>query len=218
MTDAAHLEAITFQHMPPRFLERLLRAVFAAHRVAAEECEANFRAPEAENILGFYRRGKLEGFMRDAAAMEGIEAHVVRSNNSPWNHTELRSGRVVMTASSVQTPCDLVEEADFRLTLARSSQGFLWPEPGDEPEADCPLYVLLLHSKSRWPSRDEQNRFGHLPGSAYLAYPTPDLCEYVHEIDLFGKFPGVVDSFLPKEWDTEAKVRYLFNTRKSETA
>lgn len=88
----AELEAIMFEHMPSKFLERLLRAVFAAHKVATEECSANFEGPEADNILGFYRRAKLEGFMRDAAEMEGVGAHVVRSRLSPWNHTELRSG------------------------------------------------------------------------------------------------------------------------------
>lgn len=211
------LEAIMFNHMPPKFIERLLRAVFAAHKVAIEECSANFKGPEADNILGHYRRAKLEGFMRDTADMEGIRAQVVRSRMSNWNHTELRSGPVVLTASSVQSPCDLVEEADFRVTLARDNQEALWPEPGDEPSPDAPLYALLLHSKSRW-SHEEQMRYGHLPGSAYLAFPLPDLSGYAHDINLFDKFPHVVDSFLPQEWDTEAKVRYLRYTRKAATA
>jgi len=212
------LEALTFEHLPAAFFERLLRAVFAAHKVAAEECSATFDHPEAENILGFYRRAKLEGFMRDVARMERVHAEVVRSKKSSWNHTELRSGPIVLTASSVQTPCDLVEEADFRTTLARDSQGYLWPEPGDEPEPDAQLYVLLLHSKSRWTNRDDQTRFGHLPGSAYLAYPAPDLSSYVHEINLFKKFPRVIESLLPQEWGTEARIRYLHNTRKVATA
>jgi hypothetical protein len=206
-----------FSHMPPKFIERLLRAVFAAHKIAAEECAANFKGPEADNILGHYRRAKLEGFIRDTADLEGIGHNVIRSRLSAWNHTELRSGPVVLTASSVQSPCDLVEEADFRLTLARDNQGVLWPEPGDEPPDDAPLYVILLHSKSRWP-REDRVRYGHLPGSAYLAFPLPDLSDYAHDIDLLDRFPHVVDSLLPKEWDKEAKVRYLLNTRKAVTA
>ncbi len=207
------LEAILFSHMPPKFFERLLRAVFAAHKVGAEECAANFAPPEADNILGHYRRAKLEGSMRDVAALAGIGARVARSRMSAWNHTELWSGPVVLTASSVQSPCDLVEEAEFRLTLARGNQGVLWPEPGDEPPPDAPLYVLLLHSKSRW-SRGEPARFG-LPGSAYLAFPLPDLSGYVHDISLFDRFPHVVNSLLPQEWDQEAKVRYLHDARKT---
>jgi hypothetical protein len=213
----AELEAILFRHMPPKFFARLLRAVFTAHKFAAEECAANFQPPEADNILGHYRRAKLEGFMRATAEMEGIGSAVVRSRLSAWNHTELRSGPVVLTASSVQSPCDLVEEADFRLTLARDNQGALWPEPGDEAAPGAPLYVLLLHSKSRW-RHDDQVRYGRLPGSAYLAFPLPDLSGYAHDISLFDMFPHVVDSFLPQEWDQEAKVRYLLNTRKAATA
>jgi hypothetical protein len=211
------LEAILFHHMTPKFFERLLRAVFAAHKVSAEECAANFKPPETDNILGLYRRAKFEGFMRDAAAMEGVAAPVVRSRMSAWNHTEVRSGPVVLTANSVQSPCDVVEESEFRVTLARDNQGVLWPEPGDAPDPDAPLYVLLLHSKSRWPQKDRA-RYGHLPGSAYLAFPLPDLSGYAHDINLFDRFPHVVDSLLPQEWDQEAKVRYLLNTRKAVVA
>ena len=77
--------------------------------------------------------------------------------------------------------------------------------------------MLLLHSKSRW-RHDDQVRYGRLPGSAYLAFPLPDLSGYAHDISLFDMFPHVVDSFLPQEWDQEAKVRYLLNTRKAATA
>ena len=203
-----------FEHMPPRFFERLIRALFAAHKAAAEECAANYRDTEVDNILGLCRRAKLEGFMRDAAQMEGISASVVRSQKSNWNHTELRSGPVVLTASTVQAPCDIVEDAEFRRTLARSNQDVLWPEPGDQPPPDAPLYAILLHSKNRWPPGD-QGRSTNLPGSAYVAFPRPDLSGYAHEINLFDKFPRVVDSLLPQEWDQEAKVRYLTNTWKT---
>lgn len=77
---------------------------------------------------------------------------------------------MVLTASSVQSPRDLVEEAEFRSTLARGNQDALWPEPGDEPDPGAALYVILLHSKSRFP-RGEQAAHGYLPGSAYLAFP-----------------------------------------------
>jgi hypothetical protein len=208
------IEEIFFAHMPVRLTERLLRAVFASHKVAAEECRANYKPPEADNIVGFCRRASLEGFMRDAAEMEGVAASVVRSRMSNWNHTELRSGPVILTASSVQGPCDLVEESEFRSTLARSNQGVLWPEPGDEPEPGSPLYAILLHSKGRLP----QALKGYLPGSAYVAFPLPDLSGYAHEINLFDKFPHVVDSLLPQEWDEEAKIRYLRSARKVITA
>ena len=208
------LEAIRFATCNPGCSGASSWAVYAAHKVAAEECTANFRkAPRPTTSSATHRRAKLEGFMRDAADMEGVPHQVVRSRMSAWNHTELRSGPVILTASSVQSPCDLVEEADFRLTLARDNQAALWPEPGDEPPDDAPLYVILLHSKSRWP-REDQVRYGHLPGSAYLGFPLPDLSGYAHEINLFERFSEVMDSLLPQEWDQEAKVQYLRSARK----
>ncbi|MGH3400905.1 MAG: hypothetical protein ACRDRJ_00015 [Streptosporangiaceae bacterium] len=211
------LEAMLFQHMPEKFIERLLRAVFAAHKVAAEECAANFKPAETENIAGLYRRAKLEGFMRDTAGLHPqVRASVVKSKRSNWNHTELSSGPINLTASSVPQPCDLVEEAEFRSTLARDNQLVLWPEPEDEAPNGAPLYAILLHSKSRSPQSQPQYR--HLPGSAYIAFPLPDLSGYAHDIDLFEKFPQVVDSLLPQEWDNEAKVRYLYYTRKAAVA
>ena len=88
--------------------------------------------------------------MRDVADRTGIRSNVVKSDKSFWNHSELTSGPIVLTASTVQTPCGPVDTSDFRLTLARSNQEVLWPEPFDEPAEGAPLYVLLLHSRSRW--------------------------------------------------------------------
>ena len=152
--------------------------------------------------------------MRDVADRSGVISKVVKSEKSFWNHTELASGPIVLTASTVQTPCGPVDTSHFRLTLARSNQDFLWPEPFDDPAEGAPLYVLLLHSRSRWMSVEDHERFGHLPGSAYLAYPTPDLDSYAHEVNLFDKFPDTVASFMPRDWNEEARVSYLFNARK----
>jgi hypothetical protein len=212
------LEAYTFEYMPEILFERLLRAVFTAHKLSSEECRAGFAETETVNLVPYHRRAKLEGLMRDVAARTAIEANVVQSDKSFWNHTELRSGPVVLTASSVQAPCGPVDISEFRRTLARSNQGLLWAEPGDVPANDAPLYVLLLHSRSRWALSEDQQRFGHLPGSAYIAYPTPDLNSYAHEINLFDRFPHVVESFVPQDWNAEAKISYLFNARKMRAA
>ncbi len=208
------LEAYTYQHMPEVLFERLLRAVFAAHQLSAEECRAGFEPSESFNLLPFHRRARLEGLMRDVADRTGIVSKVVKSDKSFWNHTELRSGPVVLTASTVQSPCGPVDTSDFRLSLASSNQGVLWPEAFDEPVDGAPLYILLLHSRSRWLSVADQERFGHLPGSAYIAYPTPDLDGYAHEVNLFDKYPGTVASFMPEAWNDDARISYFFKARK----
>jgi hypothetical protein len=212
------LEDFTFRQMPIEFFGKLTRAVFAAHADAARECRAAFEPTEVVNVAPIYRRGKLEGHMRAAAAMyPQIEARVERGEGG-WNHTELEAGGVVLTASTVQTPCGLVERAEFRLTLASDNQLPLWTDPTTVPPPDAPLYAILLHSRSRWDTKEERQRYGHLPGSAYLAFPTPGLGDYAHAVNLFDRFPNVVEDCSPKEWDQEVKLRFLQRARASLSA
>lgn len=211
------IEALTFQHMPKSFFKAILKGTFQAHAVARRDCRSAFAETEAENVQGYYRRGKLEGYLRDAAArFPTLSTTVSKADNSNWNHTEVHGGPVILTENSVQAPCALVEKAEFRLTLARSSQLTLWEE---EPRSgDAPLFVLLLHSRSRWATPDETQRWGHLPGSAYLAFPSPDLDSYVHSINLFEMFPAVVQEHVPSDWDSEAQVRYLQRAMKTQAS
>ena len=151
--------------MSQRLFERLLRAVFAAHKVAAEECAANFKPSETDNILGSVRRAELEGFMRDTADMEGIGARVVRSRLSLESHrTAQRTGR---------------SDGQFGPGPVRSRGGSRVPadpctrQPGRplagawyEPPADSALRTSPAQQESRL-HRDDQLRYGHLPGSAY---------------------------------------------------
>lgn len=207
------LERLTFRYLPEDFLRRALRAVFLAHRLSWEECSSAFAAPEAENVQPYYKRGKLEGYLRDMAdSFPGVSARVIRAEQSNWFHTEVVAGPVILTENAVPTPCALVEKADFRVTLAESAQGTLFPDERVGP--DSPLYVLLLHSKSRWDTDEEWKKYRHLPGSAYIAYPAPKLDHYVHEINLFARFPEVVHAHLPAEWGGDAQLRYINRARR----
>jgi hypothetical protein len=206
------LEQFTYQYLPEDYWRRVLQAVFTAHRVAWDECTSTMAELEARNVQPYYKRGKLEGYIRDVAALfPGVTTEVLRADQSGWYHTEVRSGPLLMTESSVTTPCALVERAEFRLTLASSAQGVLFEDErlGDESA----LYVLLLHSRSVWPDGESYRSYRHLPGSAYIAFPSPTLDHYVHQVDLFAKFPDVVGAHLPQEWDREARLRYVGNTR-----
>jgi len=207
------IQRLTLEHMPEEFFKRALQAVYTAHDVAQRDCFANFASTEGENLLGYYRRAKLEGYLRDAAdRYPNLEASAEKADKSGWYHTEVRGGPVVLTQNSVQTPCALVEKAEFRCTLAESSQLSFWPE--DRPE-DALLYVVLLHSRSQWETPQDRAKFGHLPGSAYLAYPSRTLDSYVHAINLFERFPEIVDANCPDDLDTEARVRYVRRARRT---
>jgi hypothetical protein len=212
------IESTFSQHVPDAFLRRVLQAIFAAHRLSHEYVLANFAPEEATNLLPYYRRAKIEGYLRDAAAFSNLTASAFKSPGSGWNHTEVSSGPVVMTASSVAYPCGLVEPSDFRISLAEDNQLELWSSSSDEERSSAPLYAMILHSRSRWATSAERARNGHLPGSAYIAFPVAGLTSYIYDINLFERFPDVIADATPREWDEEARVRYMFNARKSATA
>lgn len=214
------LEAIAFRHIPIEYCRQLLHAVFVAHKVASDDCQREFAASEIPNVAPWYRRGKLEAYMRDASGRHpGLQASVAKASN--WNHTEIWGGPVVLTQNAVPTPCGLIDPAEFRLdlaaeTIADDGQQTLFPLD-DGPVDDGPLLLVLLHSRSVWPTRDERREFGHLPGSAYIAFPSRDLKRYVHDINLFELFPEVLAAHMPSAWDEEALVRYVQRSHKTAT-
>jgi len=200
------------------FLRACLKAVFTARRLAWEDCRQRFAATEADNTRPFLARGYLEGFLRDVASrFPGLEPRVERASN--WHHTEIHSGKLAMTQNSVAAPCALIDTSDYRMTLARSNQGVLEIFSDDiHAPADASLLVLLLHSQSRHPDSEDQERYGYLAGSAYLAFPASDLKGYLHTINLFDRFPEVVADNVPKEWDEEARLRFVRRARRTEAA
>ena len=206
------LEALALRHLPERFLRALTEVAFLARRTAWEEC-ASFANPEAQNLRPYVCRAHLEGSIRGAAERNGLESRVLKEPGQPWNHTEVVSGPIVLTAASVPTPLAPVDRAEYREGYARSNQLYL-ESLGQEPPGDAPLYVLFLHSRSLWPE-DDQAKFGHLPGSVHLAFPASDLGGYVHDINLIDRFPEVVKKYVPQDWDSEAVVRYVAQARKT---
>jgi hypothetical protein len=203
-------EELTFTHLPEAYMKAATEAVFLARRDAWEKCQQNFADQEAENVRPFWARGKLEGLLRAAADRHRIGSGVYKQTGQPWNHTEIVSGPVTLTAATVPTPCGMVRQADYRLGLAETNQLRLWE---DNPPEDAPLYVLLVHSRSIWPPEDK-NRHGHLPGSVHLAYPASDFACYVHSIDLIERYPDVVRRNIPAEWDEASIGYYLRQTRR----
>lgn len=203
--DTAELDELTDKYLPVQFQVGALRAVFTARDVAYKYCAAEFEAPEADNVRPFMTRGKLEGLLRDVAELiPSCEGKAIPANGKFWNHTEIYSGLITLTAHAVQTPCEMVEDAEYKRTLAGSNQDPLF---GEEPGTR--LYAVLLHTQFRGRTLEEGKEYANLPGSAYIAYPSADLKGYLHKINLFAKYPGVVENFIPQEWDHAAKVHYL---------
>lgn len=218
--DASQCEALFFEHVPDLFLRHTTRMLFASHKRAWDDTRAQYAATEAENLLGFVRRGIVEGGLRDVADLHtenGLTHRVVKATGSGWNHTEILAGPVLLTAASAQSPCGPVDKADFRVGLAKGNNDALFEDLllFEDGLYGKHLFVILLHSRYQHHDPAKQAKYGHLPGSAYLAFPASDLDSYVLEINLFDRYPEIVQEHLPQEWEQEAVVTFMQSARKS---
>ena len=205
-------EQVTAQLTEP-FLRRVVGSVHRAHQVARDDCRMKFAETEVQNVVPWYRRALLEGFLRDAADLTPQLSSRVVMTEGGWNHTEIQGGHIVLTASSVPYACGPAQVADYRLHLAQTNQPSLFDEPQNFKE--IPLYAMLLHSRSSWDTVEEWIKWGHLPGSAYLVIPSLSVDRYIIKVDLFRKYPDIVAAHKPDDLDGIALVRYISRSRAS---
>ena len=200
------METLVIEHLTDDFLTGSIRAVFDARQLAHALCVSDFEPPEAKNLQPLIVRGKINEYLRGIAErIPNCTATVEHSKGSPMQRTELRSGPLSLTAHAVQSPCGEVKRYQYRQSLASGNQPTLFDY--DFPVGDT-LYVLLLHGPYRARTVTEQVTYAYLPGSIYLAFPTSGLNCYVHSVNLVSRFPSLVESLLPKEWDDKAKIFY----------
>src|SRR5260370_30461034 len=126
--------------LPGRFLMHTMRVAFAARKQAHDTCAAEFAEDEYHNVAPYYLRGKAEGLIRDTAALyPQFTTEVI--NCSGWRHTEITSGVVKLTVHAVESPCALLDMAEYRRSLAESQPKLF----GSASPKDAKLYALLLH-------------------------------------------------------------------------
>src|SRR5205823_940234 len=120
--DEAAIESMTFQHFPEAFVRDLLHGAYVARRDSYRRTAQEFALPEAENLRGFETRARLEQLTRAVAERHGIDHEVIRPDGRTWYHTEVSSGPVLLTTATVQTPLEMVDPSDYRLSLASEEQ------------------------------------------------------------------------------------------------
>jgi len=182
---AGELEQVFDGCVPRQVQEALIRCLFGAYKTTFEEC-ARFPEEEARDLRPFYRWVQLRTDLRGIAQrFRGVGATAERY------HTLLAAGRVILTASAVEGPGDLVRPALYRQTYASSSQLDLFIKDTPPPD-DAQLYAILLHGPD--PTEPRQPLF------AQIAFPDKACQSYVHEIDLFSRFSALVESLrIPQE-------------------
>lgn len=178
-----------------------MRVIFADYRKARQSCEEMFGSPgspESHDALPHIRRGLIEQDLRATADRhDGVSARVALNNGDNCNHTEIVSGRVLMTQSAVKSHTEIVRLAKFRLGHAEVRLGHAEAYQlalgldgesvdHDKPQSDAPLYAIIIHGP------DPQNP--SLPGFVRVVFPLRDCSHYVDRIDLLERFSDLTDS------------------------
>ena len=166
------------------FLRDSLRVLASSYRGAHADCRMQYPAPEAHDLYPIVRRAMVEYQLRQLVQnyYPEISASAELNHGGTSYYTLLASNNVFLTAHAVEQPNRTVRKAMYRETYARASQPNLFGEP---PEEGTILYGVLLHGP------EELNKTR--PEFAHVAFPNKDCSDYVGRIDLFGRFPELVN-------------------------
>lgn len=161
-------EIVFRKYVPGEFCLAAVKCVNESYEAAFAKC-SEWPDPEAHDLRPHERRAFVETGLRDVAGRYGAVASAQPNCIGNCNHTEIRFGPVILTASFVETPNTVVRSAEFRKTFARSNQLYLFESPAP-PSFDDPLYCILLHGVSDDPRK---------PHFIQIRFPTPDCEGYV---------------------------------------
>jgi len=198
MTDPSTISAadclgIIEEALPSRLQQSLLRAVFEDYRAAYDSSYTEYDPQQARDINGHLRRANIErDLLGIGKRFKDLQVKAEFYKNGTGSYVRLMSGAVILTQSAVQSPDSPVRSAEFRKSLAGNPQLSLNFGGLEAAEDDVPgqyLYVILLHGK------DVKDR--SRPAFVQLVVPSADCSMFVARVDLYKKFPEIVNAYVP---------------------
>jgi hypothetical protein len=162
--------------LPQGFAVAVAEGIQEAYAETQQECAGKY-GQEAEDLRGHLLRCKVERNLRvRCSALNGanvcFEFNVARNSR----HVVVRAGRLIITASAVETRHTIVRHAEFRGSFALSNKLSLFGE-SEENRTGKPQYLLVLHGAGGADGA---------PGFIDIVPPTADCDGYLEEarIDL----------------------------------
>jgi hypothetical protein len=188
-----------FANVTRDFLCDILRCIGHAWQIADQRTREEFEEPERHDLFPHQRRAIVEQQLRGVAKRHGFNGSPQKNIRKTSNFSRITCNRVVITASAVQQPSDIVRYAEFRLGFARSNQACLF---GDhEPILpNAPLYALVLHGPGAMDIGEDgkPTETTARPGFVDIVFPAPvagskNRIEYVGDrINLLAEFPDAL--------------------------
>lgn len=180
------LSQLIRQDVPENFFRDVVVFLFSTYKSVYDHVDSEFGptakrflAPEARNLLPYYRCARIEQGLRFLAQeyqkkYESINVKPKPNDANNFWYNEITSGRILLTQSHVNGPNEIVRTANFRNTLARGSQYELFDT--DDTNLGDFYYGIILHG-----SPDPVAKY---PNFVRLAFPSNDCNHYIGNIDL----------------------------------
>jgi hypothetical protein len=185
-----------FDSSVPRAMQRdSVRIIWHGYQETFREVNSRHARPEAHDLLGHERRAYIE---RELRAMAELYPDTVAMPE--WNktktaaHTIITRGVIKLTESKVRTPWTIVHPSVFRSEYAEVFQPDLFqPDEYEERDEISYIYSIILHGCE--PSTPS------IPSFIHVVFPDRDFQTYIHRINLFKKFPDLLDELQGRPTD-----------------
>jgi len=181
------LVQLFWRAFPRAFLADVLWLLHESYAKAAYQAYCDHAAPEAENVLPFLRRARIEEHLRIIAKKFSLKAEARRGTASWWNHTLIESGNVSFTQLAAQSPDEIVRWSYERdQYCADNRQQLLFDKRLKVSRKS--LYAILVHGRE---GKDRAKL-----GFAMIRFPLPKVAGYYESrIDLLKEFPDIAEKF-----------------------
>jgi hypothetical protein len=187
MTLAEKYDRAYDESMPPALGRDILRLLAKNFDETPDFVEATWQAPEAHDLHGDVLRGFIEQDLRSVAARTAnVIATAEKTDEGRSHYTLIRAGKLVITASRVQSAFAMPRLAEFRRQNSEERQlSFLERRAVVVVTGD--VYGILLYGGFR-----RSLLF------ANIAFPDRSCTAWLHRIDLRHKYPDTWDELFPQ--------------------
>jgi len=173
--NSSQLRDLVQQDVPQQFLVDVIIFLRSTYSSVHNYVYSEFNVAVAKDLLPYFRRARIEdGIKPIAERYDRIKVKTERNDANNCSHNVITCDRIVLTLSLVNSPNELIRSANFRHTLAKSSQLELFDD--DNKCSGDFYYGIILHGA---PEPDTK-----FPSFVRLVFPSKSCTRYVESIDL----------------------------------
>lgn len=192
-----HLEKVFWNQFSHELVGDILRLLAQEIKGSAVECYTSFPKQEAGDLLGSFRRARVESKLRDLSTLyPGLKAQAVSKQKSGLGnfHTELEIGNSRLTTHKVQYQKTPVRKAKYRDSIAKETNYGLWIEETTGPEELSLIENPILYAVLKY---GVDKRIPQMMAFAVIDFPS-DTGNVIHRLNLLGmdQYAGIPAEFV----------------------